>query len=75
MLDFGDSAITQDQTMSLQSKIIDFVREALVYNKGYVVFEVVDLDAFEFNFYYSDGSTVEAHYNVTYVSYSIPPPP
>jgi len=65
MLDFRDTAITQDQTLVLQSKIIEFVREALVYNKGYVIFEVVDLSAFEFNFYYSDGSTVKAQYEET----------
>lgn len=65
MLDFSDTAITQDQTMALQSKIIEFVREALIYNKGYVIFEVLDLDDFTFNFYYSEGSSIAAKYDET----------
>lgn len=65
MLDFSDTNITQDQALVLQSKIIEYIREALVYNKGYVIFELVDLSAFEFNFYYSDGSSVKAQYDET----------
>jgi len=65
MFDFSTKVITQDQTLVLQSKILDFIREALVYDKGYVVFEVANLGVFEFNIYYSDGSTVDAHYDET----------
>jgi len=65
MFDFSTKVITQDQTLLLQSKILDFVREALVYDKGYVVLEIANLGIFEFNIYYSDGSTVDVHYDET----------
>ena len=65
MFDFSTKVLTQDQMLVLQSKILDFVREALVYDKGYVVFEITNLGVFEFNIYYSDGSTIDAQYEET----------
>ena len=65
MFDFSTKVLTQDQMLVLQSKILDFVREALVYDKGYVVFEITNLGVFEFNIYYSDGSKIDAQYEET----------
>lgn len=44
---------------------MSFVREALVYDKGYVVFEVKDLDSFDFDFYYSSGTEINVNYGET----------
>lgn len=60
-----DTKITQDQSLALKSKIIDYVRNALIYNRGYLVFEVKDLSSFEFDFYYSSGVEIEARYEET----------
>ncbi len=65
MFDFSGTEMKQDQTLALQSKILEFIREALIYDKGYVVFEIKNLDAFEFNVYYSDGSKIDAQYDET----------
>ncbi len=45
--------LSQDQRLSLQSKLMEYVREALTYKTGWVVFEVKDLKSFEFEIYYS----------------------
>ncbi len=61
----NDTKISRDQRLELQSKIMGFVREALVYDKGYVVFEVKDLSSFDFDFYYSSGSEINVNYEET----------
>ncbi len=51
--------LSQDQRLSLQTKLMEYVREALTYKTGWVVFEVKDLATFEFEIYYSsDGEIV-----------------
>jgi len=65
MFDLTASGITQDQSFVLQSQVISYVREALIYDKGYVVFAVKDMDAFEFEFYHTDGDSVNALYEET----------
>lgn len=60
MFDIGNSSISQDQTLALQSQVLAYVREALTYDKGYCVLAVKDLGSFEFEYYYSDGSNIEA---------------
>ena len=42
-----------------------YVREALIYDKGYLVFEVKDLSSFEFDFYYSSGTEIKVNYDET----------
>ena len=61
----SNTKVTQDQSLELQSKIIAYVREALVYDNGYLVFEVKDLSSFEFDFYYSSGSEIKVLYEET----------
>ena len=65
MFDLNASGISQDQSFVLQSQVISYVRETLVYDKGYVVFAVKDLDAFEFEFYHTDGHRINALYEET----------
>ena len=57
--------VSQDQSLELQSKIISYVREALSCNKGYLIFEVKNLETFEFDFYYSSGSEIVPRYDET----------
>jgi len=60
-----DARISQDQRLELQAKLISFVKETLIYDEGYVVFEVKDLGSFEFDFYYSSGSEIKVSYEET----------
>ncbi len=60
-----DAKISQDQRLELQSKLIGFVREALIYDTGYIIFEVKDLNSFDFDFYYSSGSEIKVSYEET----------
>ena len=54
----SDDKITQDQRLALQSKLIEYMREALIQKKGWVIFEVEDTETFEFNFYYSSSGEI-----------------
>lgn len=65
MFDVGDNSLTENQSLSLQSKVIEFVRDALVYDRGYMVFSVRDTEAFEFKSFYSDGTQIDAEYSET----------
>ena len=56
----SDDRITQDQRLALQSKLIEYMREALAQEKGWVVFEVEDLETFEFDFYYSSSGEIKS---------------
>lgn len=60
-----NSKVSQDQSLALQGKIIEYVREALIYDTGYLILEIRDLGSFDFNFYYSSGSEIEAKYDET----------
>lgn len=65
MFDMTESSISQDQSLVLQSQVLAYVREALVYDKGYVVFAVKDRDTFEFEIYHTDGNSIAAIYEET----------
>lgn len=65
LFELTDKNVTRDQSLALQSKILDYFRNALTLNKGYMVFEVVDASTFEFDFYYSSGSEIRATYEET----------
>ncbi len=60
VFDISYPSISQDQSLALQSEILDFVRSAILVDKGFQVLEVVDMDTFEFCNYYSDGSKIDA---------------
>lgn len=62
MFDFSNPTVSQDQTLALQSQLLSFMREALVHDKGYIVFSIKDLSSFEFTYYYSDGHNVDVLY-------------
>ena len=65
MFDTGDPSLSEDQALALQSAILAYMREALTYDRGFMVFAVKNLDLFEFEFYYSNGSTVDVKYEET----------
>ena len=65
MFDMTESSISQDQSLVLQSQVLAYVREALVYDKGYVVFAVKDRSTFEFEIYHTDGNSIAAQYEET----------
>lgn len=65
MFNISDPSVSQDQTLALQSQVLSYVREALNYDKGCLVFSIKDLSAFEFEIYYSDGNNVDARYEET----------
>ncbi len=65
MFDMTESSISQDQSLVLQSQVLAYVREVLVYDKGYVVFAVKDRDTFEFEIYHTDGNSIAAIYEET----------
>lgn len=48
-----EDKIMQQQSLHIQSKLIAFVQETLVYDSGYVVLEIKDEETFELDFYYS----------------------
>ncbi len=60
MFDISHPSISQDQSLALQSEILDFIRSAIGVDKGYEVLEIADLETFEFCHYYSDGSKIDA---------------
>ncbi len=60
-----ETLLSGDQSLTLRAKVIEYVREALAYDKGYVVLEVQDLDSFEFGFYHTFGDYVKPRYDET----------
>lgn len=54
--------ISRDQSLGLRAKLIEYMREALANKKGWVIFEVKDLDTFEFDFYYSSNGEIVVRY-------------
>ena len=65
MFNMAEPSISQDQSLALQSQVLAFVREALIYDKDFVVFAVKELGTFEFEFYHTDGKRINALYEET----------
>lgn len=65
MFKITDTKLTQDKSLLLQSKVIAFVREATIYDKGYVVFMADASIEFEFDFYYTETHRLDSQYDET----------
>ena len=65
MFESKNPQLGQDQTLALQSQLMEYIRDALVYDKGYMVFSIKDLSTFEFTNYYSDGNNIDVMYEET----------
>ena len=65
MFDITESSLSQDQSLAIQSKVLEYIREALVYDKGYVILSVVDIGQLEFDIFYSNGNDINAVYEET----------
>lgn len=56
---------SQTDRLELQSKIIGYIRDALIYDKGYMILELSDSDDGIVDYYYSSGKEIKSRYEET----------
>ena len=58
-------ATTQTDRLELQSKIIGYIKDALIYDKGYMILELSDSYNGIIDYYYSSGKEIKSRYEET----------